>query len=280
MEEILIDNIISELLQLFLDKALQGNSEYFYILILLIISILLFIQYKKNVQESIVYEENQIKESIKAYASALLAIKRYNANTIDFDLLLIELYKIIPYETSNLRTLLYEMDKDNINIENITQIIKDNYSSIKYMFRQNITKSISDSVFDNITYSVHKSKIVYVLQPLIYTFFTILVLITSISLFFDLQRFSIYEKILFGIFIYAVFIYILIFLTMADKIKQNKFDKKFKPISMFLIFLLSPFFSFIPIYNIGIYIFISYELFYTYYNIKQNNKKIQNNKNL
>lgn len=58
------DTIFTELLKIFLDKALQGKYEYFYILSVVIIAILLFKQFKKNVQESIAYEETQIKESL------------------------------------------------------------------------------------------------------------------------------------------------------------------------------------------------------------------------
>lgn len=122
------------------EKLSVADYEYIYIIALLILGILLFKQFKCNYHESNDKEERQIKESIDAHESALLAIKRFKYEAIDFDILIIELYKLLSYTKDPLHKFILNLEQDNMKIDDINKLVRESYSLTKSMLKKDITK--------------------------------------------------------------------------------------------------------------------------------------------
>lgn len=260
--------MIIDLLNTFLQKVSKDNYEYLYLSIIIIIALLLFKQFKNNITDSNEKEELQVREGINLLVMAILAIKRYKSKAIDLDLLYVELYKVLPYATKDLQKHIFDMDIDDFNINEIEELLKNNYYSIRYMLKQDIVKRSSSLFSDNIYYVINRSKFYNIFIPLVYTLFSIFMLIITITLLFNIQHYETLQIINFTVLISSVLIYLNIIINMADIISEKRFNIKPETVILLTILVLSFLFLLVKIFNIGIYIFFGYELFYVFYAVK------------
>lgn len=262
-----------ELIYLFFEKLTQSNEEYFYTLVLLIISALLFKQFMNNVVESKKNESIQVKDGIILYSNAILALNRYKRKAINYDMLCIEIYKLLPYSTYKLRKLIFEMNQENIDIVEMDELIKQGFYSLKNMNMQDVTKNMSWRITDNISYTINKSRISNILMALVYTFFTVISSILIIMLFITIQKHKAYEIFNFFLLLGVGYLYILTVFSVFDSILEKRFICRLKPILLFVMLIFSIAFNCIKYYGIGIYLFVAYVLFYILYGLKESIKR-------
>lgn len=126
--------IVEKLLNYLLEILKQENYTLIYIIILIIISVLLYKQFKQGFEESNKIETTQFWQYAKQYSLAMLNIDKYKTNDINYNDLRTKLYEFLPYATKDLEIKIFEMSSSKINDADIDEIIEDiNKLLKKYM---------------------------------------------------------------------------------------------------------------------------------------------------
>ena len=127
---------------------------------------------------------------------------------------------------------------------------------------------MSNSISDNYSYAINRIKISFILLPILYTLLSLIALIIFITMIFNFEKYTPLQIIGIFIFISIFYLYVVTYVSILDIMFEKRFKLKPLPIVLFIIFALSFLLLCIKIYNIGIYVFCIYVLFYLFISFK------------
>lgn len=111
----------------------QANYEILIWIILSVVVILLFKQFKNDAERCRIKEEQSIIKYLVEYSEIVHEINRYKRNEISFDLLYGRIYRLLPICSENISNIIIECDINSS--ESREQVIKNiisEYKSLKF----------------------------------------------------------------------------------------------------------------------------------------------------
>jgi hypothetical protein len=267
--------IFDELLNIFMNYILIGNYDYLYVLILLLLSILLFKEFKKNYLESNSYEDSQIIIHLDVYSRAYLAINRYQNKAIDNDTLCIALLDMLPNATDDMLKILFNANFSESELKELELLLTDKIRNAKYLKKQDLVKALSSNALDNLFYSIGKGRIRNILIPLVYTMVTVISLIMIVLTLINIRYFSSYDVFILFLVIFTFSFFMTIIISESEMVLDKNFPFNWRNTVLLVLVIPTP--LLLQIDNIGVYLFTGCTILYTIYKFKRAAK--QNNKN-
>lgn len=255
-------------------NLIKGNdfTVLFYI-ILFVISVWLFKEFRKNKIESDNINFQRMDTALGLYGKAINSINKYKNQSINLELLMDDLVLLYPYAPRKIIEYINTLKSEDKNVDKINEEIKKEVLRLKKLQYDSISNNDSDEIINSLDY-YYKKNFESFIMPLLNT----IVAITCILLFLEYvcifgTKTSTINKIMVISLLFILPIYIITVMATCEIIDKKKFEISITNIVLVIILIALMPILFLPWKWFSGTIFIAYTLFYIAFGFKRITKK-------
>ncbi|MBW9157223.1 hypothetical protein [Clostridium tagluense] len=206
-------------------ELLDGNNyEALVATIVLIVSILLFKEFRKNKLESDSNNSQRTNEAIDLYSRALSTINKFEKDHFDINLLYDDLYTMYKYSPKDVISQIESWISDsNRNTLELTKILKNDMYYLKSLQYDSVSFRLKNEFCGAIEYYYHKHNFSSFVMPIVNTFISILSILVMVLFILTFNPVSISAKVLILVLLISSIMYMFLIMAVFDLIITKKF---------------------------------------------------------
>lgn len=215
---------IKELVDLFKELLDGGNYEVLVGIMVLIVSILLFKEFRKNKLESDSNNSQRVNEAIESYSRVLSTINKFEKDNFDINLLYHDLYALYKYLPKDIIIQIESWVSDNNkNTVDLIKILKDEIFYLKSLQYDRISFRLKKEFTGAIEYYYHKHNFSSFIIPIGNTIISIYFILIMVVFILTFSSASISSKIIILVSWISSIMYLFLLMAIYDLIITKKF---------------------------------------------------------